>query len=212
MAATVLGSHAQTARRVAAEQPDTVALFRSVAVSADLVGLAQTLFGDYGQYEAAVRVNLRDKYFPVVELGIGKANSENVTTKTTYKTSAPYARAGVDFNIMRNKHDDYRVYVGMRYALTYFKFDAFTTGVTDPVWGGSADYELSGVKCNYHWLEGVMGVDAKILGPLRLGWSVRYKRRLAHDDGGHGTPWYVPGFGKQGSTRLGGTFNVTIEI
>ena len=91
------------------QEKDTVSLFRGVSVSADLVGIAQLAFSDYGQYEAAARVNLRDKYFPIVEVGLGKANSENVTTKMTYKTSAPYLRAGVDFNLMKNKHDDYRV-------------------------------------------------------------------------------------------------------
>jgi hypothetical protein len=55
-------------------------------------------------------------------------------------------------------------------------------------------------------------VDATILGPLHLGWSVRYKRRLAHDDGIIGRTWYVPGYGKEGSSRLGGTFNVIIDI
>ena len=194
------------------QSKDSVVLFRGVAVSADVVGLAQTAFSDYGQYEAALRVNLRDKYFPIVEVGLGKADAENVVTHLTYKTSAPYFRAGMDFNMMKNKHDAYRIYVGARYAFTYYKYDAFSTGVTDPVWGDAADYRLEGVKCNYHWLEASFGVDAKIFGPLRLGWSVRYRKRVAHDDGGYGNTWYVPGFGKQGGTRLGGTFNVIFEL
>jgi len=80
------------------------------------------------------------------------------------------------------------------------------------VWGDDADYRIDGEKCNYHWLEGVVSVDAKIWGPLRLGWSVRYRKRLFYSDGEAGNCWYVPGYGKQGGTRLGGTFNVTIEI
>ena len=31
-------------------------------------------------------------------------------------------------------------------------------------------------------------------------------------DGEIGNSYYVPGFGKQGGSRLGGTFNVTLEI
>ena len=69
-----------------------------------------------------------------------------------------------------------------------------------------------GMKANYHWMEAVFGVDAKIAGPLRLGWSVRYRRRIAHDDGNIGKTWYVPGYGKQGGSRLGGTFNIIFEI
>lgn len=194
------------------EQEDSIPLFRGVAVSADLVGIAQLYLGSYGQYEAALRINLKDKYFPIVELGYGKADAEDVATTLKYKTSAPYGRVGLDFNVLKNKHDDYRVYAGFRYAYTSFKFDVSGDDLVDPVWKDNVKYEATGVKANYHWAEVVFGVDAKILGPVRLGWSVRYKRRLFHDDGAVGNTWYVPGYGKQGGTRLGGTFNVIFEL
>lgn len=203
---------AQSKKKVEVLKTDTVSFFRGIAVSGDLVGLAQMAFSDYGQYEAALRINLKDRYFPVFELGYGKADANDVSTKLTYKTSAPYGRVGLDFNLMKNKHDDYRVYGGFRYALTYYKFSASGNGITDPVWGDEVNYEVNDESCNYHWLEGVFGVDAKIFGPLRLGWSFRYRRRLFHDDGTVGNTWYVPGFGKQGSSRLGGTFNIIFEL
>lgn len=193
-------------------QRDTVPFFRGLALSADLVGAAQLALSDYGQYEAALRVNLRDKVFPVFELGYGKADAEDAATRLSYKTSAPYGRIGIDFNLMKNKHDVNRLYGGLRYAYTNYKFDLFCPGVTDPTWGETAEFKAKDVSCYYHWLEFVFGVDAKIWGPIRLGWSARYKRRLVHDDGFVGRPWYVPGYGKQGNARLGGTFNVIFEL
>ena len=68
---------------------DSVPLFNGFAVSVDLVGPIQMLIGDYGQYEAAVRVNLKDRYFPTVELGIGKADHDDDATNIKYKTTAP---------------------------------------------------------------------------------------------------------------------------
>lgn len=201
-----------TADKKLTAQKDTVAFFRGVAVSADVVGLAQLAFSDYGQYEAALRINLKDRYFPVFELGYGTADSDNPTTNLKYKTSAPYWRVGMDFNIAKNKHDAYRVYAGARYAMTYYKFDVVGSGLKDPVWGDDVDYNVKGMKAYYHWMEAVFGVDAKIAGPLRLGWSVRYRRRIVHDDGNIGKTWYVPGYGKQGGSRLGGTFNIIFEI
>ena len=56
---------------------DSVPLFNGFAVSVDLVGPVQMLIGDYGQYEAALRINLKDRYFPIVEAGIGKADHTN---------------------------------------------------------------------------------------------------------------------------------------
>ena len=191
---------------------DSVPLFNGIAVSVDLVGPMQMVFGDYGQYEAALRINLKDRYFPIVELGIGKADHNDDATDITYNTSAPYAKIGVDFNLLKNKHDIYRLFAGARYAFTSFKYDLSHPGMTDPVWGGMAPYEGYGIKCSYQWLEIVIGVDAKMWGPVYLGWSVRYRSRLSHNDGTMGNTWYVPGFGKAGSSSLGGTFNIAIDI
>ena len=202
----------KTVKMTEQNQTDSIALLRGVAVSADLIGLAQIAFSDYGQYEAAARVNLKDRYFPVVEIGYGKADADDPSTKLRYKTSAPYWRVGLDFNIAKNKHDDYRIYAGFRYAMTYYMFDVSSTDLKDPVWGDDVQFGAEGVKANYHWMEGVFGVDAKIAGPLRLGWSFRYRRRIAHNDGTMGGTWYVPGYGKQGGSRMGGTFNVIFEI
>ena len=95
---------------------DSIPLFRGVQVMVDLIGPIQRAVSAYGQYEAGVRVNLKDKYFPVVEVGYGEADHTDDVTQNSYKTSAPYGKLGVDFNIMKNKHDDNRVYAGLRYA------------------------------------------------------------------------------------------------
>ncbi|MBR6445623.1 MAG: hypothetical protein IKS94_04225 [Prevotella sp.] len=211
LAATTVGAQSVEEKILALENK-SVPFFNGIAVSADLVGVAQMAFGDYGQYEAALRLNLKNKYFPVFELGYGKADAEDLATRLTYKTSAPYGRVGVDFNLMKNKRDVNRLYGGFRYAYTNYQFDLFCPGVTDPTWGESAEFKAQDVACNYHWLEFVFGVDAKIWGPIRLGWSARYKRRLFHNDGNIGNTWYVPGYGIGGNARLGGTFNVIFEL
>ena len=191
---------------------DSIPLFRGIAVSVDAVGPVQMMISDYGQYEAALKVNLKDKYFPVIEIGIGLANHEDEATSIKYKTSAPFARIGCDFNIAKNKHDIYRIFAGARYAFTSFKYDISGPDVEDPVWGTATPYGEKDVKGSYHWIEALVGVDAKIAGPLRLGWSVRYRSRLAKKSGDIGDPWYVPGFGKQGGSVLGATFNITFEL
>lgn len=205
-------ANAQNQKKMATVEKDTIPFFRGMAVGVDVIGPVQLMVSDYGQYEASLRINLKDKYYPVFELGYGKADASDESTKINYKTSAPYARIGIDWNLLKNKHDDYRLFGGFRYGFTSFKYDVTSPPIQDPVWGGDVPYGAEGVKSNYHWLEGVFGVDAKIWGPVRMGWSFRYKRRLAKKDGEIGNSYYVPGFGKQGGSRLGGTFNVTLEI
>ena len=191
---------------------DTTALFQGIVVGADLFGAIQRQVSDYGQYEAFLRLNLKGKYFPVFELGLGDAeHKEDAVTKITTKTRAPYGRIGCDFNVMKNKHDIYKLFVGVRYAYTNFDFEFSYPGVKDPTWGGVTPYSIK--ENNYaHWLEGVFGVDAKVVGPVHLGWSVRYRRRISSSDSQIGDVWYVPGFGRSGKTCLGGTFNLSIGI
>lgn len=184
-----------------------------VEVSLDALGAVQRAVSSYGQYEAAVRLNLKDKYFPVVELGLGDADKEEETSKLHYTTSAPYARVGIDLNMLKNKHDDYRVYVGIRAAYTSFKYDLTSTEtITDPVWGTDVSINATGQSCSYLWGELVAGVQARIIGPVHLGWSMRYKSRLSQKTADAGEPWYVPGFGKRGGSRLGGTFNIIVAF
>ena len=208
----LVSQNAAAQRRKVAEVPDTLPFYRGTAVSADLLGAGMAAFADYGQYEGAARVNLRGRYFPVVEIGFGRADHTDDVTGTRYKTGAPYGRVGIDFNILRNKNDIYRLYCGVRYAYTAWKYDLEHPALTDPVWGGTAEYGGTDIKCHYHWAEAVFGVEAKIWGPLHLGWSVRYRQRISFDNGELGNSWYVPGNGKNGNSRLGGTFNLILEI
>ena len=191
---------------------DSIPFFRGAAVGVDLVGPAMRWLASYGQFEALLRVNLKDRYFPVVEVGVGQADKTDETTGTNFKTSAPYGRVGCDFNMLKNKHDDYRFLVGGRVGYTSFKYNVLSPGLADPIWGTQSSYGALGNKGSQLWAELVGSVDAKILGPIRMGWSVRYKLRVAHKMGEIGEAWYVPGYGRGGSSQLGATFNVLLEL
>lgn len=192
---------------------DSVPFFQGVAVSVDLAGAAQLQLSDYGQLEAALRVNLHNQYFPTFEVGLGKASHEDdQVTGISYRTKAPYFRLGADVNLLKKKHTGNRIFAGVRYACTYYKVDMDRQNFPDPVWKWDTGFGVRDEKCNQHWAEVLLGIDAKVAGPLHLGWSVRYRKRLFHDDGQQEKTWYVPGYGIQESTRLGYTFNLTIDI
>ena len=83
---------AQNTQKTTAEQTaaDTIPLFRGLSVSYDLAGTIMRMVGDYGQIEGALRVNLKDKYFPIVEIGLGSAKHEtDAVTNIEAKTNAP---------------------------------------------------------------------------------------------------------------------------
>jgi len=46
---------------------DSIPFFRGVQAGVDAIGLIQMGLSSYGQVEGIVRVNLKAKYFPVIE-------------------------------------------------------------------------------------------------------------------------------------------------
>lgn len=208
-----LALSAQAQAKVFSLEKDSIPFFRGFAVSFDLVGPAMLALTDRGEYEGALRINLHDQWFPIFEMGVGRANHENdEVTGITYKTTAPYFRIGMDWNVLKKKHGPNRMYAGFRYAFTSFNVDIIRENLPDPVWQSLSGFGIQDLSCSMHWLEVVFGIDAKIMGPLHLGWSVRYKRPLYHKNGDIGNIWYVPGFGTGSDDQLAANFNVIIDI
>ncbi len=192
---------------------DSIPMFRGVSVGLDVAGAAQLALSDYGQLEAIARVNLHDQYFPTLEIGIGRAShKDDEVTGISYHTKAPYFRLGADVNLMKKKHTGNRVFAGLRYAFTSYNVDIDCRPFNDPVWLWNTSYGVKDERCHQHWVEVLFGIDAKVAGPLHLGWSVRYRKRIAHNDGLMQKTWYVPGYGIQESSRLGYSFNATIDL
>ena len=65
-------------------------LYNGVTVSVDLWGIGSKAFGsDFLSSEVAVDVNLKNRFFPIVELGYGGTDAWN-DNGTHYKSNAPY--------------------------------------------------------------------------------------------------------------------------
>ena len=181
--------------------------FQSLTVGVDLVGPVMQVLSSQYDYQAFAQMNIKGQYLPVFELGYGRADKEDYYSKVKYKAKAPFFRIGCDYNILKNKVDDYRLTVGLRYGFTSFNYDTSTP--TDSLKTVFAD--TSG-KCTLHWAEVVVGVDAKVWGPLHMGWSVRYRRRLkcSYDDK---EPLYAPGFGNAvESARWMALYTIGLQI
>ena len=155
-------------------EKDSIPLMRGFQVSFDLFGFGMLQFSDYGQYEGALRLNLHDQWFPIVEVGYGIADHhDDLTTQINYRTEAPYFRLGMDFNLLKKKHQSNRLFAGFRYAYTSYKVDMYRENLPDPVWLWETGFGVRDEKCSQHWAEAVVGIDAQVFGPLHLGWSAR---------------------------------------
>ncbi|WP_315171268.1 DUF6048 family protein [Alloprevotella tannerae] len=191
---------------------EKIPLFAGVSVGYDLCGTVMALATSYGQYEGSVRVSLKNKYFPIVELGLGLSDYTHEDTHIHYKTSAPYARIGLDYNFLRNRRSGNRLLGGIRLAYTNYKFDLTAPGLTDPVYHTTRPFTYQGQNASLFWGELVGGLQTNIFKFLRLGWSVRLRIPLFEKSPAVGNAAYIPGFGKGSETLFGGTFNIIFDI
>lgn len=182
------------------------------AVSVDMCGLIMKAMGSrFSNMEASARLNFKEKYFPIFELGLGDCTREGEENNNKFTTTAPYFRVGMDYNFNK-KHNGNRFFGGLRYAFSSFNYDFVNPDFTDETWGVHSPLELTDVKGKAQWAEIVLGVETKLWSIVRLGYNVRYKMRLSQSGNTMGDPWYIPGFGRNGTSGWGGTVNLTFDV
>jgi hypothetical protein len=210
-----LTANAQEKKVLTKEEWAQTPLYQGVMVGADVSGLATKAFGsDMFSTEASVQLNLKNRFFPIVELGYGSIETTHEETDIFYKTSAPYFRIGMDYNVFYQKpYLPGYFTVGLRYGHSSFKYDIQAPDLTDPNWGHTeVPFAYEGVKSNAGWLELVLGLKTQVYKSFYMGFSVRYRSRLSIAKNEHSEPYYVPGFGKNGSSNIGITYNIYYKL
>ena len=174
-AVALISLYGQTAMAREKKEPIPKApLFCGAAVFADLSGPVMKAVGArYDQLEIGARLNFRDHYFPICELGIGESDREGRENNNTFHTRAPYFRVGLDYNLNK-KHNGNRLMIGLRYAFSSFQFDFSDPDFQDPVWKGETGLTLKDMKGHTGWIEAGIGCETKLWKFIRLGWSLRY--------------------------------------
>lgn len=195
------------------EENPKLPFFQGFTVSVDALSAGMRLFNDYGTFEAALRLSLWNTYLPIVEIGVANCDHTDYATNIKYNTSAPFFRIGVDYNMLKNKHQDNRMFAGLRYGFSTYFYDISGPDQVDNVWGGSAPFSFNNISCTSHWLEVVLGCQVKIVGVFHMGWSVRLKYHLKSSSNIYSKPYYIPGYGttQQGNT-WGGSFNFIFDL
>ena len=196
------------------EQLPELPFFYSLYTGADLSGLGcHILDGDHISSEASLQLSIRNKFLPVMEIGWWKTNATDDETGIYYNAAAPYFRIGCDYNIMHAKpHLPGFLTVGLRLGHTSFKYDVASPPIKDPVWGYETDYSHKDIESNATWLELVVGVRARILKHIMMGWNLRHRSRLSVKDYDFSEPWYIPGMGKNKGSDFGFTYSIIYEI
>lgn len=195
------------------EEKRHLVFFQGFTLSVDVFGPVAYMVGDYGTAEAALRLNLKNTFFPIFEAGFGKCNKDDFNTKVVYKVNAPFARIGLDINMLKDKFQHNRLYLGARYGFSTYQYDISGPLMTDPIWGGSEPFSMKGIDCTSHWAELIFGVEVRIFKNFHMGWAVRYKREISSSKSDFAKPSCIPGYGYTTNTTCwGGTYNLIFDL
>ena len=190
-------------------------LYQGSSIGIEVASAAGYLLGgDILSSELLLQSNLKNRFLPTLEIGYGRTDVVNDANDMHYKTSAPYFRIGMDYNVFYLKpYLPGYLYVGLRYGMSSFTYDVSGPDMEDPNYGNTVvPFSYSGMKSKASWLEGVVGIKVKIYKRFHMGWAVRYKMRMSVTEHENSTPWYVPGFGKNASSSFNLTYNLIYNL
>lgn len=210
-----LKAQTQTTPKALNETTTETSLFQGVYLGIDVFGLANKVLGsDITSTEVNAEMNLTNRFFPVVEVGYAAIETSGEETDIFYKSSAPYFRIGMNYNVFYKKpHLPGQLLVGLRYGYSSFEYDVNAPALTDPNWGHtSVPFAYEGVKSNASWVEVCAGLKTQVYKGFYMGFTVRYRSRLSQKVHENSEPYYIPGFGKNGSTNVGLTYNLIYKL
>lgn len=197
------------------EEWQATPLYQGSYIGVDIFGLGSKVFGsDFTSAEVSAEVNLKNRYFPIIEIGYGETDAIQEENDIHFKTSAPYFRIGGSYNVFYKKpYLPGQFLVGLRYGYTSFSYDVSAPPMTDPVWGTpTLPFSYEGVKSNASWLEITIGLKANIYKDLHMGLSLRYRSLMNVKAAENSEPWYIPGYGKNKSTNIGVSYTVVYQL
>ena len=189
--------------------------FQGIMVGVDVYGfLNQALGSDARTTEVSVEANLQNRFLPIVEIGYGGMDMTADETEIHYKTSAPFFRVGMNYNVFYQKPDlPGCLIVGLRYGFSSFKYDVQSPDLVDPNWGNThVPVDYTGIKSKVGWLEAVVGLKTNVYKDFYLGLNVRYRSRLSMTKNENSEPYYIPGYGRGKPTNFGITYSIIYKL
>lgn len=188
-------------------------LFYAAAVGVDVWDPLMRVFGQhYGLVEFSAELNLHNRYVPVVEFGLGATDYTPQDNNYTFKVPVtPYFRIGCNYNFIYNSNPDYMAFAGLRFGWSRFGYDIDDVRLNSDYWDETATFNVPRQICSVSYLQVLFGIRVKVLGPVSMGWNIRYKAKLHESKAAYGEPWYIPGYGSRNGA-ITGSFSIIYTI
>lgn len=167
---------------------------------------------DYGVGGVWAELSLYNWFKPYVELGLGVADYMPKDESYRYKSGvAPYFKVGLNYNFLYRSETDYSAYAGLRYGFSAFSYEVVDVVAHNGYWNETSSMSVPSQDASVGYLEFLFGLRVKIWRDISLGWELRMHRMLHKGVNRYGSPWYVPGYGTDGST-FSGAFSISYTL
>lgn len=180
-------------------------LIYSASVGVDLWDPLMRIFGQsYGVVGLSAELNLHNRYIPVIEAGLGAANSTPAHQNYTYHSGlSPWFRIGANYNFLYNSNPDYQFVAGLRFGYSHFSYELRDVTINDGYWGEDREVNFPRQTSSATYLNVLFGLRVKIWKAVSMGWNVRFRAILHETEQPGGKPWYIPGYGSRNGIMTG---------
>lgn len=188
-------------------------LLVDATIGVDIWDPVMRLFGQkYGITAFSADVNLHNRYFPVVEVGLGSANSTPEDKDFHYTSPmSVYFKIGANYNFIYNSNPDYKFFAGIRYGFAPFKWGIAEATPAPGYWGTTPAFSIENQNATAGWLEFCLGLRIRLWQNISAGWMFKYHLILHESKNMHGEPWYIPGYGSR-NQAITGAFTISYTI
>lgn len=194
------------------KQKNKYPLFNGIMVGVNIADPVMRVFGqDYGGYEGIVEVNLLNRFFPEVTLGVGSADKTSDRDFHYKGKTSFYGRIGMHYNFRYKSDKPNFLIVGIRYGFSSYKADITNLYYDNGYWEQVGPFNLYDQKFTSHWLEIGGGIRVKVFKNIYMGWMVYFKPLLKEGNTKDANPWYIPGYGQNGN-GFGFSYNIYYNL
>lgn len=183
-------------------------LLHSAIIGVDIWNPVMRAFGQkYGLIGFSAQVNLKNRYIPTFEFGLGNANYDPDDNNYTFHSGiSPYFKLGMDYNFLFKSNPNYLAFVGIRYGFSPFKYQLRDVTTGSDYWGETSPVDFPEKSYTASWYEISFGIRAHVWKDISIGWTFKYHRKIGGNDE-DGKPYYIPGYGST-SSNIAAAFSI----
>lgn len=188
-------------------------LLVDATIGVDIWDPVMRAFGQkYGLTSFSVDLNLHNRYFPVIEVGLGNASDASSDRDFHFKSPmSVFFKIGANYNFIYNSNPDYKFFAGLRYGFAPFKWGIVSATPAPGYWGDTPPFSIPDVSATAGWMEFCIGLRVKLWKNLSAGWMAKYHLLVHETKSEFGQPMYIPGYGRRGQA-ITGAFLISYTI